>query len=349
MSERACKPNSVTRSPGLAIIPLVPRSPSGSSSRPGDGPREAGWAGPPPSPFSALLRMGFTVPPPLPEGRCALTAPFHPCRPEAIAAERRSLLCGTFLRVAATGHYPACRPYGVRTFLPDRSGRSHSPLGRANSNRSVQGFRFASSSNHRTHSSTSTGDSGVGAVAGRDSLPKRAQNSAGDRVFAPASRVRRASARSAVTTVASSGRFERATSRRIASSALTAPANLTERAPSASGRPAPSKNRTTRARVRRSRSANSRASAAWSSSDAAPPRSVPIRLLPSRRYATGRGSGSGGLRTAPGMLEAEKQDAQCTLHARQMGREDDEQPRQEKGRDPGHEKDESRENHGDDV
>src|SRR6266508_6176357 len=29
-----------------------------------------------------------------------------------------------FPRVAATGCYPACRPFGVRTFLPDCSGRS---------------------------------------------------------------------------------------------------------------------------------------------------------------------------------------------------------------------------------
>src|SRR6266540_1385050 len=137
MSERACKPNSVTRSPGLAIIPLVPRSPPGSSSRPGDGPLEAGWDVRPPSPYLALLRMGFTVPPPLPEGRCALTAPFHPCRPEAIAAGRRSLLCGTFLRVTATGHYPACRPYGVRTFLPDSRGDRTARSDGANSSRSV--------------------------------------------------------------------------------------------------------------------------------------------------------------------------------------------------------------------
>jgi len=27
-----------------------------------------------------LLRMGFTMPVPLPVRRCALTAPFHPCR-----------------------------------------------------------------------------------------------------------------------------------------------------------------------------------------------------------------------------------------------------------------------------
>ena len=67
-------------------------------------------------PYLALLRMGFTVPPPLPAERCALTAPFHPCRPRG----RRFDFCGTFLRVAATGGYPACRPCGVRTFLSGR-------------------------------------------------------------------------------------------------------------------------------------------------------------------------------------------------------------------------------------
>src|SRR5215471_5493969 len=41
----------------------------------------ARWFGRPPLPYLALLRMGFTVPPSLPSGRCALTAPFHPYRP----------------------------------------------------------------------------------------------------------------------------------------------------------------------------------------------------------------------------------------------------------------------------
>jgi len=31
-------------------------------------------------PYSALLPVGFAVPLPLPEARCALAAPFHPCR-----------------------------------------------------------------------------------------------------------------------------------------------------------------------------------------------------------------------------------------------------------------------------
>src|SRR5690554_997922 len=34
-------------------------------------------------PYSVLLPVGFTVPSPLPATRCALTAPFHPYRPEA--------------------------------------------------------------------------------------------------------------------------------------------------------------------------------------------------------------------------------------------------------------------------
>ena len=31
--------------------------------------------------YLVLLPVGFSVPPPLPAARCALTAPFHPCRP----------------------------------------------------------------------------------------------------------------------------------------------------------------------------------------------------------------------------------------------------------------------------
>ncbi len=38
-----------------------------------DGPRR---------PYSVLLPVGFTMPPALPPARCALTAPFHPCRDE---------------------------------------------------------------------------------------------------------------------------------------------------------------------------------------------------------------------------------------------------------------------------
>ena len=35
-------------------------------------------------PYSVLLPVGFALPPSLPKPRCALTAPFHPCRPPTL-------------------------------------------------------------------------------------------------------------------------------------------------------------------------------------------------------------------------------------------------------------------------
>ena len=43
-------------------------------------------------PYSVLLPVGFAVPPPLPEARCALTAPFHPYPAFARALRRGGLL-----------------------------------------------------------------------------------------------------------------------------------------------------------------------------------------------------------------------------------------------------------------
>ena len=40
-------------------------------------------------PYSVLLPVGFTMPAPLPEPRCALTAPFHPYPPAQLALLRR--------------------------------------------------------------------------------------------------------------------------------------------------------------------------------------------------------------------------------------------------------------------
>jgi hypothetical protein len=79
-------------------------------------PRRGAGTGDPRLPYSVLLRMGFTVPSPSPERRCALTAPFHPYPP---TTGGRSAFCGTFPRVATAGRYPACCPSGVRTFLDD--------------------------------------------------------------------------------------------------------------------------------------------------------------------------------------------------------------------------------------
>ncbi len=52
-------------------------------------------------PYSVLLPVGFTLPAPLPERRCALTAPFHPCL--RAFARRRFVFCGTVPGVAPAG------------------------------------------------------------------------------------------------------------------------------------------------------------------------------------------------------------------------------------------------------
>ena len=65
----------------------------------------------------ALLRTGFAVPSLLPWTRCALAAPFHPCRPEELRL-RRYVFCGAVRRLAAPGSCPAFLLFGVRTFLP---------------------------------------------------------------------------------------------------------------------------------------------------------------------------------------------------------------------------------------
>jgi len=44
-------------------------------------------------PYLVLLPVGFALPPPLPAARCALTAPFHPCRPIATQAPRGGWRC----------------------------------------------------------------------------------------------------------------------------------------------------------------------------------------------------------------------------------------------------------------
>src|ERR1700737_3293136 len=68
-------------------IPLGRPLPSASCDRP-----ERRRGGPPGIPangdacrsYLVLLPVGFSLPPPLPAARCALTAPFHPCRPPGV-------------------------------------------------------------------------------------------------------------------------------------------------------------------------------------------------------------------------------------------------------------------------
>ena len=56
-------------------------------------------------PYLVLLRVGFTMPPPLPPERCALTAPFHPYP--------RPLRAGA---VCFLWHWPSC---GLEAAIPD--------------------------------------------------------------------------------------------------------------------------------------------------------------------------------------------------------------------------------------
>ena len=86
--QTACKPGSVraARLPGTArdghssgtclAARLARPTRTAGRETPGGTPAHAGSAG---RPYSVLLPVGFTLPPPLPGARCALAAPFHPC------------------------------------------------------------------------------------------------------------------------------------------------------------------------------------------------------------------------------------------------------------------------------
>ena len=90
--QTARKPGSVpppSRPMGLSkaatAIPLGRPSPGASCDRPerrrGDPPDTAGLLPGICRSYLVLLPVGFSLPPPLLTARCALTAPFHPCRP----------------------------------------------------------------------------------------------------------------------------------------------------------------------------------------------------------------------------------------------------------------------------
>jgi len=74
-------------------------------------------------PYSVLLPVGFTLPFPLPETRCALAAPFHPYSPSLAGGEAvrslwhfpwgrpRRMLSGTACRWSPD--FPLPRPFGA--------------------------------------------------------------------------------------------------------------------------------------------------------------------------------------------------------------------------------------------
>ncbi len=86
--------------PGMAI-PLGRPLPDASRDLPGRRRRKRASTAPVPEdrpagrPYAVLLPVGFTLPPPSPAARCALTAPFHPCRRRSRRARRRYGFCGT--------------------------------------------------------------------------------------------------------------------------------------------------------------------------------------------------------------------------------------------------------------
>ena len=103
----------ISRVLSWTTIPLGHTSPCGSSDQPGD---DAGHVM---VPLFGLAPGGVCRAGPLPDSRCALTAPFHPCliqrRPTCLAApgadgHRRSALCCTFRRLAPPRRYLAPCP-----------------------------------------------------------------------------------------------------------------------------------------------------------------------------------------------------------------------------------------------
>lgn len=101
-SGRGAEP-AVSRVLSWAVIPLGASSPIRSSNLPG------GTAGRGIASLFGLAPGGVCRAGPLPDSRCALTAPFHPCH-APVRAVRRSALCCTFRRLAPPRRYLAPCP-----------------------------------------------------------------------------------------------------------------------------------------------------------------------------------------------------------------------------------------------
>ena len=93
-----CKPGSVrpaAHAANVTAILLLRRLPGASSNLPERLARTDPRLAPQRRSYSVLLPVGFAVPFPSLETRCALTAPFHPYRGQNATQPRRSVLCGT--------------------------------------------------------------------------------------------------------------------------------------------------------------------------------------------------------------------------------------------------------------
>ncbi|SVB07922.1 uncharacterized protein METZ01_LOCUS160776 [marine metagenome] len=67
--------------------------------------------------YLVLLRVGFTLPFVLPPTRCALTAPFHPYRPDTRKCQSAVYFLWHFPSTRAAQTLSGTLPYGARTFL----------------------------------------------------------------------------------------------------------------------------------------------------------------------------------------------------------------------------------------
>ena len=119
VSRVLCRPQGAD----ATIIPLGRPLPDGSGDQPGHlGPATVLPLFPRARcPYSVLLQAGLAMPSLSPGPRCALTAPFHPCR-RCTHARRRFAFCGAIPGIAPGGCCPPPCRRGARTFLDPSKG-----------------------------------------------------------------------------------------------------------------------------------------------------------------------------------------------------------------------------------
>jgi hypothetical protein len=165
--QTACKPGSVPALRRGMAIPLGRPLPDASRDRPGwQGGNTPGLAAG--HPYLVLLPVGFALPPPSPAARCALTAPFHPCRPEnrgwrcvSVALSLGSPPPGvTRHRISVEPGLSSPRASGERP--SGRLADPHKGCRRAEVKSSRRAMRCAPGSRRRARRRSRTGGNGVG-------------------------------------------------------------------------------------------------------------------------------------------------------------------------------------------